>query len=140
MELKINGKVVPLRSQKSTLKDIKSLVNSYITLFGYDKKTVQITLPSGKIVSYREMDSIKDFAKVLSAGTFLARNVDDGAKADWDKTVKIVQEMYAQPLDLNNVGTKDSATFAQLAADTKQRLVLEEKFEETEMQNLLTNG
>ena len=123
MILKIGNHKVELQSKITTLKKVKTVVNSYFNLFNLDKKDTVIVLPNGTKLKYADLNTIKAFARVIFPAQYL-----DGAETDENKTfleniTKIQGVMYSLQIDWDLVGTKDGKQILGLYKNANKKAI-----------------
>ena len=129
----INGTPYPLRTEKTTIASIKKLVTSVANARKIAKKDVSITLPSGKNVSFKDLDTFRDMVVEMNVGTFAGAEVDDNCAEDVKKLKYLTEAAYNTPLTFGELGSRDKNVFAEIANNTYQRLLDNNQIEEGHM-------
>lgn len=121
MILTIGTHKVPLRSNLTSLKSFKSLVGVYFTQLGLDRKETKIILPNDTVLTYSDLNTIKNFSKLLFGGMYLDKSGNEETKLFLDNITKVQEVLFETPIDWNVVGTKDGAQILNLykSASTK---------------------
>ena len=107
MILTIGNHKVELQSKITTLKKVKTVVNSYIHLFKLDKKETTIILPNGTVLNYLDLNSVKAFAKVIFPAQYLDGKETEENKTFLENITKIQKVLYSLPIDWDLVGVRD---------------------------------
>ena len=123
MILTIGNHKVELQSKITTLKKVKTVVNSYIHLFKLDKKDTVIVLPNGTKLKYADLNTIKAFARVIFPAQYL-----DGAETDENETfleniTKIQKVLYSLPIDWDLVGVRDTKLILGLYKNANKKAI-----------------
>ena len=120
MILKIGNHNVELQSKITTLKKVKTVVNSYSNLFNLDKKDTVIVLPNGTKLKYADLNTIKAFARVIFPAQYL-----DGAETAENKTFleNITKMVYSLQIDWDLVGTKDGKQILGLYKNANKKAI-----------------
>ena len=122
--LLINGKEYTLRTEKTTIATIKKMVGSVANVRKIAKKDLQIVLPDGRKVTYRELDLFKDTVKEINFGTYAGADVDDNCANDVKKLYWLTNRAYETPVNFGQLGSRDQSVFAEISENTQKRLVL----------------
>ena len=120
MILKIGNHKVELQSKITTLKKVKTVVNSYFNLFNLDKKDTVIVLPNGTKLKYADLNTIRAFARVIFPAQYL-----DGAETEENKTFlkNITKMVYSSQIDWDLVGTKDGKQILGLYKNANKKAI-----------------
>ncbi|MDR1018964.1 MAG: hypothetical protein LBM02_09720 [Lachnospiraceae bacterium] len=106
LTIKIGEKIViSLKNNTTTLRNVRTVINAHIQIFGLEKKNLQITLPSGSVISYRDLNNVRAFARILFPAEFLTAEID----SVFAEQIREIQKVaYKLPLNWELVGSKDT--------------------------------
>lgn len=114
LTLKIGGHSIELQSKVTSLRKVKTVVNSYFSIFNLDKKETEIVLPNGTKLKFSDLNNVKSFARVIFPAQFLDGS-NNAENLEFLKNVAKIQAVaYAMPIDWGLVGTKDGAQILNL--------------------------
>ena len=108
LTLLIGTHKVVLKTNLTTLKNVKSVVGAFIKNFDLNPKETIITLPNGTTLSARDLDNARNFAKILFPAQYLDASDSKESKHFMEVMSKVQVELYSLPIDWNFVGVKDS--------------------------------
>lgn len=123
MIIKIGTHRIILQSKITTLKKVKTVVSSYFTLYGLDKKTTVITLPNETNLKFADLNTVKKFADVLFPAQMfdgLQTEANDNFKAN---LLAIQKVLYSLPIDWSLVGTKDGSKMLTLYKTANKKAI-----------------
>jgi len=121
--LKIGTHKVELQNKNTTLRKVKTVVNSFFKLYALDKKTTKIVLPNDTILSYADLNTFKDFARVIFPAQFLDSSESEANVLFMDNLLKIQGVLYSMPIDWNLVGTKDGKKILALYKNANKKAI-----------------
>ena len=122
-KLIINGIEYQLRTEQTTIASVKKVISSVANARKIAKKDLSITLPTGKVVSFKDLDTFRDMVVEMNVGTFAGAEVDDVCAEEVGKLKYLTEAAYNTPLNFGELGSRDKTVFAEIAQNTYQRLL-----------------
>lgn len=120
--LVVNGETYVMRTENTTIASIKKVIGSILRVRKIDKKDAVITLPDGKVISFRDLDIIKDIVVRMNAGTYAGVDIDDTCADEARQLDWMVQQTYRTPVAFSKLGSDKKADFIEIATATQARI------------------
>lgn len=121
--LTINGKSYEMPSDQTNLVTIKKVIKSIANARSIAAKDVKITLPNGKLILFKDLNSIKDIVVENNAGIYATAPFNDNSlemvrKLDW-----LTAQTHQTPLDFSKLGSRKIEDFVEISENTQKRLI-----------------
>lgn len=123
MILKIGNHKVELQSKVTTLRKVKTVVNSYFNLFNLDKKDTVIVLPNGTKLKYADLNTVKAFARIIFPAQYLDGSETQENKTFLENITKIQGVLFSLQIDWDLVGTKDGKQILELYKEANRKAI-----------------
>lgn len=121
--VKIGTHKVTLRSNLTSLKAFKSVVSAYVAMYGLDKKETKIVLPNNTVLSLSDLNTIKNFTRVLFPAYYLDKSGDEETKTFLAGIIEVQKVLFDTPIDFSLVGTKDGKQILALYKSASKKAV-----------------
>ena len=121
MVLQIGTHKVNLLSSVTDLKSFKGVVNAYFRQLNLDKKETKIILPNDTVMTFADLNTIKNFTRILFGGMYLDKSGNEETKQFLSNIDKVQDVLFSTPIDWNVVGTKNGAEILTLYKNASKK-------------------
>ena len=129
-KLIVNGIEYQLRTEQTTIASVKKVISSIANARKIVKKDLSITLPNGKNVSFKDLDTFRDMVVEMNVGTFEGAEVDDMCAEEVKNLKYLTEAAYNTPLNFGELGSRDKTVFKEIADNTFKRLLANNQIKE----------
>ena len=130
---KIGNLHYELRTLNTTQRFVKTQIKSILLRNNLDLKTTMITLPSGRKVTYKELNNIKEFVKLLFPEVYVIPDHEEGLERLKEVMLIIAQQSSKMVVNWNDIGNNKVSYGSELFKIAIENLVDYEKIKEEEI-------